>query len=183
MQGKLHNLDPLIDGKSPEQLRKEAVEFLNESSVQLSQDDERQITLKRINKARKEKADYRLFSVYQPIREMEKQIASTMDELIFKNENGDWEKTECYNVLASLKPEYQKMLIEMETLWLPNAGKVDQLKASWIKERVIQTRFSRRGQHYVEQLQKISDDLFSLSTLCINVQLLLNDLTKDLENV
>lgn len=137
----------------------------------------------RMVKQRRAKADYRLFPLYQSIKQMEDECAIIINEILVKEEDGSWTQTEVYKILEGTSKQTADMLKQIEVLWLPTFGQVDQLKAGWIKEKVIQTRFSRRGQEYIEKLQVLSDNLLSLSTLCINIPLLINDLTKGLEDV
>lgn len=176
---KLH----LLDGKPFEVVRQEAIdEYNNTGGKPLSETDKENLRKSYI-KQKKTKTDYRLYPLYQSIKEIELHCTPTMSELLVQDEDGAWTQTEVYTLLASLKPENAELLKQMEVLWIPSVGKADQLKRTWIKEKVIQTRFSRRGQEFVEKLQALVDDLFSLSTLCINVQLLLNDLTKEVTDV
>ena len=182
MQGQFNESISLLDGKSAQQMRQEAVDALN-NNLKLESDEERAEQLRRFGYGVKKKTDYRLYPLYLSVKKMEDECAITMNELIVKQEDGTWLQTETYKVFVSSSADNEELLKQMEVLWLPIAGQVDQLKASWIKEKVIQTRYSRRGHEYMTKLQDLVDSLFTLSTLCINFLQITHNLTKDVNDV
>lgn len=171
------NLEELFQGPSFEQLGQQ----LNvEANADLSSERAETQQLNR-GLIKKKKPDYNLYNIYLTVQKLLDQCLPTVQELLTKNEDGSYTFTEAAEAIAATSPDNRLLMQQLEELFKEVDGEPDRLRKGFIKDKVIQNRYSRRGAEYAQQFENVGDKIFSLSTVCLNVQMLLNDLVSKYE--
>ena len=131
--------------------------------------------LKQQKKKNKDK-DFSLYSLFQSVQSLLDQCKPTTDEMFIKQEDGTFVLSEAGHILASTSTENQVLMLDFLELFNEVVNEPETLRKAFIKEKVVQTRYSRRGAEYATLFNNVGDKIFALSTQCLNVQVVLNDL-------
>lgn len=134
--------------------------------------------LKQQKKKNKDK-DFSLYSLFQSVQGLLDQCKPTTDEMFIKQEDGTFVLSEAGNVLASTSTENQVLMLDFLELFNEVVNEPETLRKAFIKEKVMQNRYSRRGAEYATLFNNIGDKIFALSTQCLNVQVIINDLIQN----
>ena len=141
------------------------------------------LTIDTINKARKKKADFRLYPLYQAIMKMVNEMMPTLNELIVKEQNEEGEtvynRTETAICFSNISTRNETLVQSIIETWIDLDGKPEELRKGFIKDKVNQTRYTKKGYEYALKFDELNDLCFSLSSLIVDFQLTLNDLIKN----
>ena len=102
---------------------------------------------------KKKKPDYRLYPIFQHVVNMLNSCKSTLDEL-FVYGDPDSEQatvlsyTETAKHFSDLSKENASMVTEMYNIHTQVKDRPEEIRKGWIKNRVPQDRFSKKGQEY-----------------------------------
>ena len=133
---------------------------------------------------KKRKPDYRLYPIFQHIVSMLDKCKSTLDEL-FVCGNSTSEQTtvlfytETAKHFSDLSKENASLVTEMYNLYTQVKDRPEEIRKSWIKNRVPQDRFSKKGQEYALALEEVGNSVFSLSALVVDFQIQLQSVLKN----
>ena len=145
--------------------------------------------IKTIDEARrqhlkKRKPDYRLYPIFQHVVNMLNSCKSTLDEL-FVYGDPDSEQatvlsyTETAKHFSDLSKENASMVTEMYNIYTQVKDRPEEIRKSWIKNRVPQDRFSKKGQEHALALEEVGNSVFSLSALVVDFQIQLQSVLKN----
>ena len=127
------------------------------------------------NLLKKKKPDFNLYKVFQSVQSMLETCTPTLDEMFVRNEEGLLVFTEAASCLADYSPEMKEALKSTLDLFKQVDGQPDRLRKGFIKDKVILTRYSRRGAEYAQQYDELADKIFSMSALIVTIQSGLSD--------
>lgn len=177
------NLNELINGKeiaTPaflDNIVEDVKEHFNVDPKEMEREVNRQ-QLKTLKKKNKEK-DYSLFSLFQSVQGLLDKCLPTTSEMFTKQEDGTYVLSEAGNILASTSTENKTLMLDFLELFNEVVNEPEALRKGFIKEKVVQNRYTRRGAEYATLFNNVGDKIFALSTQCLNVQVILNDLIQD----
>lgn len=119
-------------------------------------------------KKKKDKNAYRLYPLYNATKQILKECEPTATEM-GEFVNGEVQLSETAKILISKHSE-EKEAIEtlVRSQFEINQG-LDECKASWIKDKVIQGRYSAKGHRYTEMLSQLNDAALSQAALVIGI--------------
>lgn len=131
-------------------------------------------TLKKKSKAK----DYSLYSLFQSVQGLLDQCKPTTDEMFVLQENGTYILSQSAEVISKTSSANHTLLLDAMELFSEVVGEPELLRKSFIKEKVVQNRYTRRGAEYATLFNNVGDKIFALSTQCLNIQMILADLIK-----
>ena len=130
-------------------------------------------------KQKKEKQDFRLYPLFENTMAILTPCAETLVEFFVEDENGNLVYTEVATIVAKSSAENSELVKQAFEIYNENRHEPEQLRRAFIKEKVIQTRYTRRGAEYAQKFYELSEKFFALSTLVINLQLALKALIEN----
>ena len=83
--------------------------------------------------------------------------------------------------LQKVSKEAAELINEAVVLYQEVRNKPDQIKAQWIKEKVINNRYTRRGFEIVQEFQNVGDAVFTLNSICVGIQAIVTNLVIKME--
>ena len=146
-----------------------------------------------LNKARRQKKDWRLYPIYQGLKGMLEKCQPTIDELfqpqqklVPKTEGLDdekvlvdvWERTPTANIFADISDENEQLIESIYNSWIEVKDRPDQIRDRYVKDKVMQDRFTKKGQAYVMEFEEVGNLMFALSALVTDFQVRLHEKKK-----
>lgn len=122
------------------------------------------------------KPNYSLYEVFLSVQGLLDKCTPTLDEMFTKDAEGKLIYSEAGVILASTSTDNKTLMDDALELFRQVDGVPNKLRKGFIKDKIIPNRFSRRGAEYVQQFDTVGEQIFSLSTLCLTIQMALNDL-------
>ncbi len=132
-------------------------------------------------KEKKGRIDYRLYPVFVEVQKLLDKCLATTDELLTKDEDGNIIFSEPGLVFADISSDHKEMMDQLKELYLEVKDQPEELRKGFIKEKVSQTRYTKRGAEYAHLFSELGEKIFALSTVCLNIQMTLADLTAETE--
>ena len=183
MNSKPVNLDELNNGKeivTPtflDNVTENVKEHFNVDSSTIAQEVNRQ-QLNTLKKKNKDK-NFSLYSLFQSVQGLLDQCKPTTDEMFTRHADGSYVLSEAGNIVASTSIENKTLMLDFMELFNEVVDEPEILRKGFIKEKVMQNRYSRRGAEYATLFNNIGDKIFALTTQCLNVQVIINDLLQN----
>lgn len=133
---------------------------------------------------KKRKPDYRLYPIFQHVVGMLDSCKSTLDELFVYGDPASEQATvlfytETAKHFSDLSKENAGLITEMYNLYTQVKDRPEEIRKSWIKNRVPQDRFSKKGQEHALALEEVGNSVFSLSALVVDFQIQLQSVLKN----
>lgn len=128
-----------------------------------------------IVKQKKAKIDYRLYPLYEQLIGMLANNKDSLDELFAYGEKGSEQEnvllyTECAKHFSSIDAEHKNLVDEIYNLYVEVKDKPAQCRDDWVREKVVQTRYTNKGREYASRMGEIGDSIFALSALVADFQ-------------
>ena len=137
-------------------------------------------TISKINEQRKVfvkkgKPDYRLYPIYEQLVGMLAGCKPTLDELFYYGEKGTSQETVLlYSPTAihfsDVSEEHKKLIDSIYDMYVEVKDQPNQCRNDWVREKVVQTRYTNKGREYASRLEEIGNTIFSLSALVADFQ-------------
>lgn len=133
---------------------------------------------------KKKKPDYRLYPIYQHIVGMLGNCQSTLDELFVFGDPDSLQAdvlfyTETANYFSDISDGNKRLVTEMYNLYEQVRKRPEEIRVGWIKDKVPQNRFTKKGQEYALALEEVGNSIFSLSALVVDFQIQLQSVLKN----
>ena len=133
---------------------------------------------------KKKKPDYRLYPIYQHIVGMLDSCKPVLDELFVYGDPDSEQSTvliytETAKHFSDISKENAGIVAEMYNIYTQVKDRPEEIRKGWIKNRVPQDRFSKKGQEYALALEEVGNSIFSLSALVVDFQIQLQSVLKN----
>lgn len=119
---------------------------------------------------KKAKPDFNLYNIFKAVQDMVNTCQPTLVEMFKYDETGQIVFTEAATILASTSAGMKETLDAALEIWRSVDGEADRLRKGFIKDKVILNRYSRRGAEYAQKFDELSEKVFNLSALIVNIQ-------------
>ena len=119
---------------------------------------------------KKAKPDFNLYNIFKAVQDMVDTCQPTLVEMFKYDETGQIVFTEAATILASTSADMKETLDTALEIWRNVDGEADRLRKGFIKDKVILNRYSRRGAEYAQKFDELSEKVFNLSALIVNIQ-------------
>lgn len=132
----------------------------------------------------KKKPDYRLYPIFQHVIKMLDSCKPVLDELFVYGDPSSEQSTvliytETAKHFSDISKENASMVTEMYNIYTQVKDRPEEIRKGWIKNRVPQDRFSKKGQEYALALEEVGNSIFSLSALVVDFQIQLQSVLKN----
>ncbi len=133
---------------------------------------------------KKKKPDYRLYPIFEHIVGMLASCKTTLDELFVYGDPESEQSTvlfytETAKHFSATSPENKALVDQIYSVYTQVKDRPEEIRKSWIKNRVPQDRFSKKGQEHALQLEEVGNEVFSLSALVVDFQIQLQSVLKN----
>lgn len=119
---------------------------------------------------KKAKPDFNLYNIFKAVQSMVDTCEPTIAEMFQYDEEGQIVFTEAATILADTSATMKETLDAALEIWRQVDGEADRLRKGFIKDKVILNRYSRRGAEYAQKFDELSEKVFNLSALIVNIQ-------------
>lgn len=146
-------------------------------------ENKEELSIEDINQTRKKKMDYRLYPLFQLTQGMLDKNRPVIDELFAEEADDTGEmriiQTQTAKVFSEVSKDKAKLIQDIFDTWVEVKDLPETLRKGFIKDKVSQTRYSKKGQEYVMKFEEASNLAFSLSALVIEFKVQLNSLIEN----
>lgn len=132
------------------------------------------------NRDKKGKKTFSLFGIYSDVKISLAQAETVVLEYV-QIVDGQVVLNPTGEALQKVSKEAAELINEAVVLYQEVRNKSDQIKAQWIKEKVINNRYTRRGFEIVQEFQNVGDAVFTLNSICVGIQAIVTNLVIKME--
>lgn len=127
------------------------------------------------------KKNFSLYDIYKDVKNsiaqaeivLKEYFETENDVIVIKADAPHITLNPAGEALAGLSAETKQMLEQAMEIYANQAHRPDEIKNAWIAEKVITNRYSARGMNHVIALNDVADEIFSLNSICVALQVTL----------
>ena len=120
----------------------------------------------------KNKAKFSLYEVYKDVKVSLSQAEIVLNEFV-RLENDVAVINEVGEAVCKISGDAKENLEQAIEIYNSIRLIPDEIKADWIKRKVMTNRYTARGFEVVNELQNAGDVIFGLNTICVTIQTIL----------